>query len=193
MSLDEIEIFNPDEVKTFTEIPIGKEGMKVDQKLFEKAREEFIKDKDVRYAFDSNQRDVAEELVRDRYEDKPELYMTLDKIRQSERVDRRITWWEVLERAYGRISRFKSREEKLEDECKKFISIYNPKSEDVPGIKNFLKAYVGDEEFRNLVNSGGNLHHSPEFSFEEYKALGKWRDILPQYAKDYISFNIYVD
>ncbi|MCK5416661.1 DEAD/DEAH box helicase family protein, partial [Candidatus Parcubacteria bacterium] len=39
VDIDEIEIFNPDKIKIFKEEAVGIKGMKVDRKLFEKARE----------------------------------------------------------------------------------------------------------------------------------------------------------
>ena len=126
-------------------------------------------------------------------ENKPELFLTLEKIRKSENLDRRLTWREVLERIFGFIDRFKTKDEKLEEECAKFISIHKPESKDVPYIKNFLKAYVSDDNFRRIIDEKKftELNFYPGFSIEELKALGKWRDIIAEYAKDYIIFNLY--
>ncbi len=193
IDIDEIEIFDPDKVKSLTESPIGSEGMKVDRKLFEKAREELQRDIEVKSAVENEQWDKAVQLVRDKYEDRPELYLNLEKIRKSENLDRRITWREFLERAFGLINFFKTKDEKLEEECEKFIAIHKPESKYVAHIKNYLKAYVGDEEFRNIINTGEDLHHCPTFSFAEYKALNGWREKVPEYAKDYVPFNIYTE
>ncbi|MDA2922522.1 DEAD/DEAH box helicase family protein [Patescibacteria group bacterium AH-259-L07] len=193
VNINEIEIFNPDKIRTLTQKPIGIEGMKVDRKLFEKARKELQKDEEIKNAVENKRWDKAVQLVRNKYEDKPKLYLNLEKIRKSENLDRRITWREFLERAFGLIDVFKTKDEKLEEECDKFISIYKPKSKYVPYIKNYLKAYVGDEEFRNIINMGGDLHHSPTFSFSEYRELNGWRKKVPEYVKDYISFNTYIE
>jgi len=193
IDIDEIAIFDPDKIKQLTETPIGTEGMRVDRKLFEKAREELQKDEEVKSAVENEQWGKAVQLVRNKYEDKPKLYLNLEKIRKSESLDRRITWREFLERAFGLIDIFKTKDEKLEEECDKFISIHKPESRYVSYIKNYLKAYVGDEEFRNIINTGGDLHHYPAFSFSEYRALNGWREKVPEYAKDYISFNIYTE
>ena len=50
-----------------------------------------------------------------------------------------------------------------------------------------MKAYVSDKKFRDIINSGGDLHHYPAFSFAEYRALNGWREKVPAYAKDYIT------
>ena len=62
--------------------------------------------------------------MRDKYEDKPQLFLNLEKIRKSENLDRRISWREFLERAFGLIDVFKSKDEKLEEECEKYFFEY---------------------------------------------------------------------
>jgi len=191
VDIDEIEIFDPDKVKTLTEKSVGIKGMKVDRRLFEKAQEELKEDEEVKIAVENEQWDKAVQIMRDKYENKPKLFLNLEKIRKSENLDRRLTWQEFLSRIFGFINKFKDKDELLEEECEKFISIHKPESKYVPYIKNYLKAYVGDEDFRNIINSNGDLHHCPAFSFEEYKKLNGWREKVPAYAKDYISFNTY--
>lgn len=188
------EIFDPDEIKTITETPIGPEGMKVDRKLFEKAKDAIQKDGEVKRAVDRDQWEKAIRIVRVKYEDKPELYLTLEKIRRSERLDRRLSWREFLERVFGRIDSFKSKEDKLEEEADKFIAIHKPASEDVVNIRNYLKAYVADERFRGIINSGeyAELNAYPGFSMREFKALGDWRKAVPEYVKDYVPVNEYM-
>ena len=183
---DKVEIFAPDKVKELREQAIGPEGMKVDRKLFEKAQQELAEDQDIKIAVDNEQWEKAITITRERYEDKPELYLTLEKIRRSENLDRRVTWREVLERVFGLIDRFKNKNELLEEECDKFIAIYKPASQYILYIKNFMKAYIADSHFRDIIDNDGDLHHYPGFSFAEYKALNSWRDKIPGYVKDYL-------
>lgn len=194
IDIDQFEVFDPDKVKTITETSIGIEGMKVDRKLFEKAREELKKDTAVKSAIENEQWDKAIQIVREKYEDKPQLFLNLDKIRKSENLDRRITWREFLEHAFGLIDVFKSKDDKLEDECDKFISIYKPESKYVPYIKNYLKAYVADEKFRQIINSKqfGELNVYGGFTMAEFKALNGWRETIPVYVKDYVPINQYM-
>ncbi len=194
IDIDEIEIFNPDKVKTLTEVAVGIEGMKVDRKLFEKAREELQKDVEVKSAVMNEQWDKAVQLMRDKYEDKPNLFLNLDKIRKSENLDRRISWREFLERAFGFIDVFKTKDQKLEEECEKFISIYKPESKYVPNIKNYLKAYVTDEKFRDIINNKhfAELNVYAGFTMSEFKDLNGWREVVPEYVKDYVPVNVYM-
>ena len=81
VDIDEIEVFDPDKVKTLTEKPVGIEGMKVDRRLFEKAQEELQQDKEVKIAVENEQWDKAVQIMRDKYEDNPQLFLNLEKIR----------------------------------------------------------------------------------------------------------------
>jgi type I restriction enzyme, R subunit len=188
------EIFDPDKIKILTEAPIGMDGMKIDRKFFEKAEEEIRKDDEIKEAVENEQWDRAVQIVRDRYENKPDLYLDLEKIRKSENLDRRVTWKEFLEHVFGYIPFFKSKNEKLEEEVEKFISIHKPESKYVPYIRNYLKAYVSDETFREIINKKHytDLNTYPGFPMVDFKALNGWRETVPEYAKDYISFNQYM-
>jgi len=189
---DEIEVFNPDKVKSLTETPVGIEGMKVDRKLFEKAREELQNDSEVKSAVENEQWEKAVQIMRDKYEDKPQLFLNLEKIRKSENLDRRLSWREFLERAFGLIDVFKSKDEKLEEECEKFILIYKPESKYVPHIKNYLKAYVSNEYFRNEINNKRFPREFAGFTMAEYKELNGFRETVPTYVKDYVPVNVYM-
>jgi type I restriction enzyme R subunit len=192
VDINEIEVFDPDKVKTLTEIAIGIEGMKVDRKLFEKARDEIQKDTEIKNAVENEHWDEAIKIIRDKYEDKPQLFINLDKIRKSENLDRRISWREFLERVFGSIDFFKTKDEKLEEECEKFISIYKPESKYVPYVKNYLKSYVSDEYFRNEINNKRFPREYAGFTMSEYKELNGFRETVPEYVKDYVSINQYM-
>jgi len=189
VDIDEIEIFDPDKVKTLTEKHVGIEGMKVDRRLFEKAREELQEDGEIKTAVENEQWDKAVNIVRKKYEDKPKLFLNLEKIRKSENLDRRLSWREFLERIFGFIDGFKDKNELLEEECEKFISIYKPESKYVPHIKNYLKAYVTNEHFRNEINNNRFPREYAGFTMPEYQALNGYRQTIPEYVKDYVSVN----
>ena len=114
IDVDEIEIFDPDKVKSLTQTPIGLEGMRIDREFFDKAQETIQQDEEIKQAVENEQWEKAIAAVREKYENKPQLYLTLEKIRKSENLDRRLTWREFLERVFGFIPGFKSKNEKLE-------------------------------------------------------------------------------
>jgi type I restriction enzyme R subunit len=135
---------------------------------------------------------AAEDYVREHVFDTPEEYFTLEKLRKSVQVDRRLSLKELLERAFDLIPHFKSKAEKLDEECDKFISIYKPDPEQVMYVRNFLRAYIIDENVREIVQSKeyGKLNVNPIYS--DFKALTvEWRERIPLYVQDYVSLSEY--
>ena len=192
---EQVEVFDPDRIRQMTETAIGAQGMRIDRLLFEKARDVIRQDAEVSRAVQGEQWERAVRLLRERYEDKPELFLTLEKLRRSQNLDRRLTWREFLERVFGLIDAFPSREQKLEEEVAQFIAIHKPESRYVPLIRNYIKAYLSDERFRDIINKKvfGDLAVYPGFSLQEFQALDAWRDVIPAYVKDYVPINQYMN
>ena len=193
-TIDGITVFIPDPLKTYQEIPIGLEGMEIDRQLFGKLAKPVRNDEDIQEAIKNDQWERAIKLFRERYEDKPELYVTLEKLRKAEHVDRRLTWKEVLERIFGVIDHFKSKDELLEEEVDQFIAIHKPDVRYVRPIQNFMKAYLTDPEIRKILDSKkyAELATNPKLSIADIHALNGWRDKVPDYIKDYIILNTYL-
>lgn len=191
---EEVSVYTVDPIKSFVETPIGLEGMKIDRKIFEKIARPVNEDVDIAEAVTNEQWDRAVRIFRERYENKPEEFVTLEKLKRAENLDRRLTWKEVLQRAFGMIDEFKTKDDLLEEEFQKFVAIHKPESKYVLLIKNFIKAYITDEEIREIIGSGQfpRLATNPKLSFADYKALNGWRDIVPEYVKDYVSINTYL-
>jgi len=191
---DEVEVYIPDPLKSVEEIAIGLQGMRIDRKLFEKIAVPVRGDKDIVLAVEDRRWEEAIRLLKERYENKPEEFITLEKLMRSENLDRRLTWKEVLQRAFGHIDEFKSREELLEEEFQKFVAIHKPENQYVLGIKNFIKAYITDPEIREIISSGkfAELATNPKLSMIDYRALNGWREIVPEYVKDYVVLNTYL-
>lgn len=191
--IDSVTITDPDYIESIKEIDVGVKGMKVDRKLFEKAQELISKDEEIKEAVYGENWEKAQRVAIERYENKPDLYLNLEKLRKMESLDRRLTWREVLERIFGFIKRFKKSDELLEDEVEKFISIYKPESKYVPYIRNFMKAYIGDPWYRNELENKRIPPTYGGFTREEYRALGEeWRTVLPNYIKDYVRLNTFM-
>ena len=71
--------------------------------------------------------------------DKPEEYYTLDKLRKAAAADRRLTLREILEKVFGLIPRFKSKDELLEEEFAKFVADYKPDEAAAIGHQELLQ------------------------------------------------------
>lgn len=185
----------PDPIKSVTETTIGAEGMRIDREFFEKTKNQIQQDSEIKEAVSQEQWERAIQLTRDRYEDQPEHYITLDKIRQRENIDRHITWREVLERIFGIIKGFKSKDQLLEDVCNKFITIYKPDSKCIPIIKNYLKAYIINSGVRDIINNKrfAELSTNSYFSLSDFKQLQECKEhkFVLQYIHDNVSLATY--
>lgn len=191
VDVDEMEVFKPDPLKTMTEKAVGLQGMKIDRKLFEKFEVTVKKDPVVKEKYKVGDLEGVEEYIREEIFDKPEEFFDLDKLRKSIKTDRRIPLREMVEKIFGGIKVFKSKDELLDEEVDKFISIHKPENKYIYPIKNFLKAYITDSEIRDIIESGefGRFATNPKVTMADFKALNGFREMVPEYVKDYVSIN----
>ena len=172
---------------------IGYEGMKIDRMFFEKFNDVVRNDAIIASAVEAGQWDRVIDYVNHEVFDKPEEYYTLDKLRKAAAVDRRLTLREILEKIFGLIPRFKSKDELLEEEFAKFVADYKPEeAEAIPAIKTYFKAYVTSDQVRHIIESKQftDLATNPIFSIRDFKAVPeKYRTIVPEYIKDYVPLN----
>ena len=180
-----------DIIATIREEPVGLEGMKIDRMLFSRFEDVVRQDEVVAQAVEAEQWEVAEDHVSRNIFDKPEEYYTLDKLRRAAEVDRPLTTREVLEKAFGRIPRFKSKDELLEEEFGKFIVDYRPgRASSVTDIKNYFKAYATNGLVRAVIDKRkfGNLVTNPVFSDHDFRQVPeRFRRLVPEYIRDYVS------
>ena len=128
--------------------------------------------------------------------DRPEEYYTLDKLRKAAGVDRRLTLREILEKIFGLIPRFKSKDELLEEEFAKFVADHTPEdAAAIPAIRNYFKAYVTSDLVRHIIGNRryADLTTNAAFSMSDFKAVPEsFRNLVPEYVKDYVPLNQFV-
>jgi len=187
------ESFIPDPLKVCEQITIGLEGMKIDRKLFERFEETIKANAYIKQKMDEGKLHEAEEHIKKAIFNKPEDYFNLDKLRKSIKLDRRLSLQEILEKIFGKIKKFKTKDELLEEEVNKFISIYHPKNEFIYIIRQFIKAYILDDKLREIIESKkyANLATNPRFNIEDLKELDGWKDPIIEYIKDYVPLNTF--
>ena len=172
---------------------IGFEGMKIDRMIFEKFEDTVRDNETIAKAIEAGQWDRVIDYVNREVFDKPEEYYTLDKLRKAAAVDRRLTLREILEKIFGLIPRFKSKDELLEEEFAKFVADTKPEeAKAIPAIKTYFKAYVTSGQVRHIIESRQftDLATNPVFSTRDFKAVPqKYRTLIPEYVKDYVSLN----
>ena len=172
---------------------ITADGMKIDRMFFERFGDTVRENETIARAVEAGQWDRVIDYVNREVLDKPEEHYTLDKLRKAAAVDRRLTLREILEKVFGLIPRFKSKDELLEEEFAKFVADCKPEETDaIPAIKTFFKAYVTSDQVRHIIDSKDFtvLATHPMFSTRDFRAVpARYRAQVPEYVKDYVSLN----
>ncbi|HPO90428.1 MAG TPA: DEAD/DEAH box helicase family protein [Victivallales bacterium] len=184
---------NPDKITTLHETVVGYNGMKIDRMYFERFEKTIIEHPVIREKAERGQWEELLDYIEKNILNKPEDYFTLEKLRKSIHLDRRITMREIIEKVLGIIPYFKTRDELLNEEFDKFDTRYLPKEEYFEYAKTVFKAYILDADFRAIVDNKdfALLNVSPYG--EAYKKLPQeLRNIIPEYIKDYIPLNKFV-
>jgi type I restriction enzyme R subunit len=182
-----------DLLATIKEAAVGVEGMKIDRMFYEKFENTVRENDFIAASVEAGQWDRVIDYVNKEVFDKPAEFYSLDKLRKAAAVDRRLTLREILEKIFGLIPRFKSKDELLEEEFSKFVADYKPEeAEAIPAIKTYFKAYVTDGQIRHIIDEKdfADLATNPVFSTRDFKAVpAKYRALIPDYIKDYVSLN----
>ncbi len=182
-----------DIISSIVQEKIGPEGMKVDRMLFDRFAETVLEDETIRKGVEAERWDHVIDYVNREVFDKPEEYYTLDKLRKAAAVDRRLSVREILEKGFDIIPRFKTKDELLEDEFENFVREFElARAGSYQPIKNYFKAYATNAWTRYIVDRRefARLATSPVFSTQDYRAVPRrYREIVPEYIKDYVSLN----
>jgi type I restriction enzyme R subunit len=184
---------NPDMIVVNTETQIGLQGMKIDRMFFEKFEDVVKADATLKAKVESEEWDQAVEYLKEHVLDKPNEFFTLDKLRKAAGVDRRLGLREILQKAFGQITGFKSKDELLEDEFQKFVLDFRPQdAESIVAMKYYFKAYATDTRVREIIDAKQytELNVNPTLSIADFKAVPQeWRTKIPEYVKDYVPLN----
>lgn len=182
-----------DILASIQEETVGYGGMKIDRMFFEQFEGKVREDRFLAERVQAGEWDRVIDYVQREVLDKPHEYYTLDKLRRAASVDRRLTLREILEKAFGLIPRFKSKDELLEEEFAKFVAVTKPDEADaILALKTFFKAYATSGQVRHIIDSKDftDLATNPTFSTRDFKAVpAKYRTLIPDYIKDYVPLN----
>jgi len=175
---------------------IGHEGMKIDRMFFEQFEDTVRENDFIVKSIEAGQWDRVIDYVNREVFDKPDEYYSLDKLRRAASVDRRLTLREILEKVFGLIPKFKTKEELLEEEFSKFITDAKPEeAEAIPAIRNFFKAYITSDWTRSIIENREftRLNTNSVFNTKDYKAVPeRYRTLIPEYVKDYVPLNQFI-
>lgn len=182
-----IDLATSDEIATISETPEGV-IMRIDREGFKRAVEEdVLNNEKLKNMWQNGDAQEAEDFTKKEIFDKPKYFLNLNKIRKIFNVDRRITVKEFLQVAFGDKETFEMKDDLLESEWAKFVDIYQVDQTHYQPTKNFFKAYIADEEVRDIVKSRqfARFYHCPSFDFSDYEKLNGYKTTVPQYVQDY--------
>lgn len=187
------ETFQPDSIASHSEQQIGLEGMRVDRELFQKFESMARADPALAAMVEQQNWEGAVRRVVEHLFDKPDEFFSLDKLRRAAGLDRRLTVREIIEKAFGHIPSFKSKDELIEDEFQKFLLDQKPEQADrLREMRYFFDAYIKDANVRRIIDEGkvADLNVNPIFGMKDLRAVpDEWRKRIPEYIKDYVSLN----
>jgi type I restriction enzyme R subunit len=187
---DDYDSTNPDPLKTMVVNEVGVEGMKIDRMYFDHFEETVKEDAEVQKMIEQKDLDGIEQYILQNIFEKPQEYYNLDKLRNSMKVDRRLTLREIIEKMFGYIPYFKSKDELLEDEFDKFDTRYLPDEVYFSYAKNFFKSYITDTEFREIIENKKFALLNTNPNGDVFRKLPpELRTIIPEYIKDNVSLN----
>lgn len=190
VDLDKYTSYKPDPIFSVQEERIGMDGMRIDRELFRKFEDRIVMDDVIKKNVElGNWEEVVSHIQQEIF-DKPEEYFNLENLRKAAKIDRKTSIREVVEKIFGIIPRFKSKNDLLEEEFDKFISIYPP-NEDVNlrALKYFFKAYIVDQDIRKIIEAKDfqALQTNPTLTISQFKAVApQYRQVIPEYIRDYI-------
>jgi len=191
--VDEYDSTRHDPLKTFTVNEIGLEGMKIDRMYFEKFEDKVKEDDKIKELVKQKDFDAIEQYIISQIFDKPEEYYNISKLRNAIKIDRRLSLREIIEKIFGFIPYFKSKDELLDEEFEKFDSRYLPPEEYFTFARDYFKSYITDSEFRDIIENRKYALLNTNPNGDVFRKLPpELRFAIPEYIKDNVSLNKFV-
>tara|TARA_B100000700_G_scaffold181383_1_gene200104 strand:+ start:2960 stop:5431 length:2472 start_codon:yes stop_codon:yes gene_type:complete len=187
---DEATNYNEDPLKFIKEIAIGDGGMKIDRDLYRSFQTVVTDDSAIRKFVENMEFESAETYLEENILDKPEEFFTLEKLRRSLELDRKLSVSELLLHAFGHIDRIKSKKECLEEEFNKFDDEFNLSSDNFNATKEVFESYASNSEYRKIVDSKKLIELQEQYpgAYEVFKNTPKdLRKKIPQFIKENVN------
>lgn len=190
---DDYDSTNPDPLKSMTVNDVGVEGMKIDRMYFDKFEDVVKEDTQIKEMVQQKDFDAIEQYILSNIFEKPNEYYNINKLRNAMKIDRRLSLREIIEKIFGFIPYFKSKDELLEDEFEKFDSRYLPSEEYFSFAKDYFKSYITDSEFRDIIENKKYALLNTNPNGDVFRKLPpELRFAIPEYIKDNVSLNKFV-
>ncbi len=160
-----------DPLAMLKEIDISDQGMKIDRNLYRSFRKKVYEDETIKNFVNEQNFAEAEEYLKTNILDKPQEFFTIEKLRKSLGLDRKLTVSELLLHAFGHIKNIPSQRECLDEEFDKLDKSLKPEDSIYDNVKEVFEAYAVDEEFRKIIDSKKFAELAVHPSGEAFKKL----------------------
>jgi type I restriction enzyme R subunit len=171
------------------------QGMKVDKMFFQQFEEKVKTDETIKQLMEAGDVEIATAIAKEKYDNKPDEYFDLEKLRKSLKIDRKISWRELLELVYYG-NQIKGKDDLLGDEFEKFISTVKMDDvKDIQALRYFFYAYITDPTVRAIIDQQDftELYHNPTFNVEDFNRVDDdMKNQLPYYIKTYVPLNKFI-
>ena len=178
-----IDILDP--MKLIEEIRLGNQGMRIDRDLYPSFKKEIQSNQTIKEMVENLKFDDAEQYLIDNVLDKPQEFYTLDKLKKSLELDRKLTVSELLLYAFDHIDKIKTRKECIEEEFEKFDDKFHPSEDDFYNIKQFFESYILDKDYRDIIDSKRFAELNVHPSGQAFRNIPQeFREQIPLYVKE---------
>jgi type I restriction enzyme R subunit len=182
---DDVMIDILDPIKIINEIRLGNQGMRIDRDLYPSFKKDIQSNQTIKEMVENLKFDDAEQYLIDNVLDKPQEFYTLDKLKKSLELDRKLTVSELLLYAFDRIDKIKTRKECIEEEFEKFDDKFHPSEDDFYDTKQFFESYILDKGYRDIIDSKRFAELNVHPSGQAFKNIPReFREQIPLYVRE---------
>ena len=177
-----------DPLAELKEILISQGGMKIDRELYKSFKSTVIEDVLIKDVIHKQDYEAAEHALKERIFDASDGRFSLEKLRKSLGVDRKLTVRELLMHAFDLIDHIPSRRECIDEEFDRFDSVHSPNDEVYSLAKEVFEAYAADDEFRDIIESKRYADLSVHPSGDAFKKLPvEYKQNIPAFIKQNVN------
>ena len=143
----------PDPLAELKKILISPGGMKIDRNLYPSFKKKIVEDKLIKDLVTKHNFDEAETYLKDKVLEKSKEGFTMEKLRKSLGLDRKLTVSELLLHTFGHIDHIPSQRECLDEEFDKLDKALKPDDSVYGSAREVFEAYAVDDDFRDIIDN----------------------------------------
>ena len=193
IDIGEVTTYIDDPLKLLEEIRLGNEGMRIDRDLYPSFKNEIQQDSKLQEMVANLNFKDAEIYLEEEILDRPEKFYTLDQLKKSLELDRKLTVSELLLYSFDHIDRIKSKRECLEEEFEQLDNTFHPSEEYFDEAKHFFESYVLDDGYRKIIDSKKFADLNVHPSGQAFKNISKeLREQIPLYINENVDLERFI-